>query len=353
MKTVVFTGPQRLEIRDVPLPALQPRQVLVRTRAVGLCTFEQRLYLGSRPENYPFRGGHEVSGEVVRVGPDAVTDAREGDVVALALLTRCGNCYYCRRGMDNLCVHNNENGLPGAVPGPSGLSEYVIAQDYQVYRSVPPAGEDTACWLSELALAEPVACVVRSVQAPPLRLGDVVIVQGAGIMGLLHVLLLKQRGVRVIMVEPDERRQSMARTCGADWVIDPRNTDLYEFTHNCTDQTGVNAAFYTAGGIPAIEQVARSLAKGGWLCLYGSTHPDGPLPLMSNDIHYRELFVTGFYSHTRASFAQAVTLISHQQLNMRPFVSECVPFPQLDFAFQRATSPDTYRVVVTFDVPIP
>src|SRR6266508_1184957 len=146
MKTVVFTGPQQFEVREVALPALQPGQVLVKTRAVGLCTFEQRLYKGSPPESYPFLGGHEVSGEVVRVGPQAMTEAREGDIVALALLTRCGNCYYCRRGMDNLCTHNSRSARPSAIPGPGGLSEYVIAQDYQVYKSSPPAGEDASRW---------------------------------------------------------------------------------------------------------------------------------------------------------------------------------------------------------------
>ena len=347
MKTVVFIGPKQLEVREVPLPALQPGQVLVKTRAVGLCTFEQRLYKGSPAESYPFRGGHEVAGEVVQVGPQAITDAREGDIVALALLTRCGNCYYCRRGMDNLCIHNNENPLPGHIPGPAGLSEYVIARDYQVYKSTPPGGQDATRWLSELALSEPVACVVRSVQMPPLRMGDVVIVQGAGIMGLLHVQLLKQRGVRVMMAEPDERRRQLARECGADWVIDPHQTSLEQFARECTAQ-GVSAVFYTAGGTPAIEQAARSLARGGWLCLYGSTHPDGPLPLTANEVHYKELVVTGAFGHTRASFAQAVTLITHQQVNVRPFISAQVPFFQVDDAFQRAIIPGTYRIVITF-----
>lgn len=351
-KTVIITGPQQLEIRDFPLPVLQPGQVLVKTHAVGLCTLEQRLYRGSLPESYPFLGGHEVSGEVIQVGPDAATDARAGDLVALALLTRCGSCYYCRRGMDNLCV-NNSRVLPGAIPGPAGLSEYVIARDYQVYKPETPAVADTANWACELALAEPVACVVRSVQGPPLRLGDVAIVQGAGVMGLLHVQMLKLRGARVLVSEPDVHRQSVARSYGADWVIDPLQVPLDEYSHECTGGVGAAAAFYTAGGAPAIEQAARSLAKGGWLNLYGSMHPDGPLPLTVNDIHYRELVIAGFFGHTRASFAQAVTLISHRQVDMRPLISECISFSQVDLAFRKATAPGTFRVMVMFNEPPP
>jgi len=178
-------------------------------------------------------------------------------------------------------------------------------------------------------------------------MGDVVLVQGAGIMGLLHVQLLKQRGARIIMAEPDEQRQQLARNCGADWVVDPRQTNLEQFAHAHTEQ-GVSAAFYTAGGIPAIDQAAHCIARGGWLCLYGSTHPDGPLPLTANEVHYRELIVTGIFGHTRDSFAQAVTLITHQQINMAPFISAQVPFPQVEDALQRAITPGMYRVVVTF-----
>src|SRR5689334_25139804 len=122
MKISVFTGPRQIDVREVEVPSPRARQVLVRTRAVGLCTFEQRLYRGSAPDSYPFRGGHEVAGEVVEIGPQAMTDARPGDIVSLALLTRCGTCYYCRRGMDNLCVHNITNTTaPDTVqiPGPA------------------------------------------------------------------------------------------------------------------------------------------------------------------------------------------------------------------------------------------
>jgi L-iditol 2-dehydrogenase len=346
MRTTVFTGPKQCEVREIAVPTLGPRQVLVQTRAVGLCTFEQRFYRGVGASSYPFRGGHEVAGIVAQVGPQAMTDARPGDAVALALLARCGSCYYCRRGMDNLCIHNTEARAQGDIPGPAGLSDYVVAEDYQVYTT-----DDNPPPLSELALAEPVACVLRSAQLPPLQFGDTVLVQGAGIMGLLHVQLLKQRGVRVIMAEPDERRQQMARRLGADWVVNPLqpDLDLAAFVRACSQGIGANAAFFTAGGAAAIQQGLAGLAKGGWLCLYGSVHPSGPVPIDPNAIHYNEWVLTGTFSHTRSSFRQAVRLIANRQVDVSVFVSEQVAFPNLDYALQRALSADTYRVVMTFD----
>ncbi len=340
VKTAVFTGPKQIEIQEVDLPSLKPDQILVKVRAVGLCTWEQRFYRGTDPSSYPFRGGHEVSGELVKVGPEAKTTAEPGDVVCLALTTRCGTCYYCRRGLDNFCVYSNDT-APGQIWGPAGLSEYVVAEDYQVYRANPELSFEA------LALAEPVACVVRSANTPPLEFGDVVIVQGVGIMGLLHVQLLKQQGVQVIVAEPDPARRETALAMGADFALDPRSSDFLPFVQDQTQMIGVQAVFFTGGGGPAIEQGLALLAKGGWLCLYGSVYPKGTIGIDPNEIHYRELFFTGTFSHTRASFRQAVAAISAGLVDLSPFISARVPFLQVEHGFELAITPDSYRVVTT------
>ena len=341
MKTTVFTGPKQLEIREIDLPRLKPDQALVKVKAVGLCTWEQRFYKGTDPDSYPFRGGHEVSGQVVEVGPAAITSIKPGDTVCLALATRCNNCYYCRRGLDNLCLHMNDTSS-GEIWGPAGLSEYVIAETYQVYQV------DSGRPFSQLALAEPVACVTRSVSLPPLEFGDVVIVQGVGIMGLLHVQLLKQRGAQVVVAEPNGARRETALAAGADLAVDPLATDLAELARQQTQGIGATAVFFTGGGGPAIEQGLAALAKGGWLCLYGSVYPKGTIELDPNDIHYREIFFTGTFSHSRSSFRQAVRAISAGQVDLSPFISAEVPFPEVQAGFELAIRRDTYRVIVTF-----
>ena len=142
--------------------------MLVQVKACAICTWEQRFYRGSKPDDYPFRGGHEVSGVVAAKGAQALCAAAVGDPVALAIMTRCGQCYYCRRGMDNMCENDKGGSLPGQPWGPGGMSEYVIAEDYQVYSTTP--GRD---WC-EVALAEPVACVARNVRRTPVAFGDTV-----------------------------------------------------------------------------------------------------------------------------------------------------------------------------------
>ena len=112
---------------------------------------------------------------------------------------------------------------------------------------------------------------------------------------------------------------------------------------------GYRAVFFTAGGAPAIHQALPALDKGGWLCLYGSVHPKAPVTLDPNLIHYKELFVTGTFSHTKASFRQAVALLAQGQVDATPYISQRVQFPDVARGFEQAISPDSYRVVVLFD----
>jgi L-iditol 2-dehydrogenase len=342
-RTTLFTGPRALEVREIELPPLGPRQVLIKVKACALCTWEQRFYKGSAPEDYPFRGGHEVAGEVVEVGPQAMTEVKAGDPVAVAIMTRCGACESCRRGMDNFCENDDGGQLPGLAWGPGGLSDYILLEDYQVYKAA--SGRDFA----ELALAEPVACVIRSVARPGLLFGDVALVQGAGIMGLIHVMLLKLNGVRVAVSEPDPARRRKALEVGADWVVDPLSEDFDQAVKDYTRGRGFNAVFFTAGGVPAVEQAVTVLANGGWLQLYGSIHPKGPAQIDPNVVHYKELVVTGTYSHTKHSFRQAVAMLSQRLVDVSPFISERVAFPDVFKGFEQAIRPDTYRVVMTFD----
>jgi threonine dehydrogenase-like Zn-dependent dehydrogenase len=342
-RTTVFLGPKELEIREIELPPVGPRQVLVKVKACALCTWEQRFYRGSSPQDYPFRGGHEVSGEVVEVGASAQSQARPGDAVSAAIMNRCGACPSCRRGMDNFCENDNGGHISGQPWGPGGLSDYVLLDDYQVYKA--SSSRDYA----ELALAEPLACVTRSISAPPLRFGDAALVQGAGIMGLLHVLLLKQSGVRVMVAEPDECRRSKALELGADWAADPLRPDFSEAAADFQHGRGFQTVFFTAGGTPALDQAIPLLAKGGWLQMYGSIHPKGLLQIDPNYVHYNELVVTGTFSHTKKSFGQAVALLSEGLIDASSFISERIPFPDVNKGFERAIMPDTYRVVMTFE----
>lgn len=339
MKKAVITAKETVELQEFPMPEIREDQVLVKVKACGLCTFEQRYFTGGK-EQYPFNGGHEVCGVVEQVGSRVASGIQPGDKVVVAAITRCGECYYCQRGMDNMCANGGDNPEPDTLWGPGGLSEYMVAEGYQVYKVSDEID------FSVGTLAEPLACVLRSVQKAHVTYGDTVVITGAGIMGLLHVKVAKLSGLKVIITEVDEARKATALRLGADRVVDPTKEDLLAVVREMTDGRGVEAVFYTAGGAKAVEQGINALAKGGTIVFYGAIYPKGTMSIDPNKIHYDEINFTGLVSTTKESFRESARMLSEGLIDVREFISEEVPLEKIDYAFRRAVSPDTYRVIV-------
>ena len=342
MKKVVITAKETVELQEFPLPAIRDDQVLVKVKACGLCTFEQRYFTGGK-EQYPFNGGHEVCGVVEQVGQRVGSGLQPGDKVVVAAITRCGECYYCQRGMDNMCANGGDNPVPGALWGPGGLSEYMVAEGYQVYKV------SDSLDFAQGTIAEPLACVLRSVQKANVKYGDTALITGAGIMGLLHVKVAKLSGLKVIITEVDEGRKAKALELGADLVVDPSKEDVVQAVKAATEGRGVEAVFYTAGGAKAAEQGINALCKGGTIVFYGAIYPKGTMSIDPNKIHYDEINFTGLVSTTKESFRESARILSEGLIDVSPFISEQYPMEEIDKAFRRAVSPETYRVIVRMD----
>ncbi len=341
MKIAVMTDPGKLEIREMEIPGFRKTEVLVKISAVGLCTWEQKFYKGI-PGSYPFLGGHEISGVVEAVGKEVAQDIKKGDHVVVASLTRCGECYYCRRGLDNLCENTGIESKPepGDLWGPGGFSEYFVAKGYEVYKI------SSDIELSIGTLAEPLACVIRSIDRSRIEFGDTAVVLGGGVMGMIHVLLAKYRGATVIVSEPDSSRRKKALSLGADYAVDPLNIDLVEFVKHRTKGRGAEAVLFTAGGKAAIEGGIKCLVQNGTMVIYGGTGSKDIISIDPKLFHYDEVCITGVTKHTKDTFRRAAELISHGKLPLNELISEEYPFDKIVEAFERAGAMDTFRVIV-------
>lgn len=341
----VITGPHQVVYEDVPIPEPGPRQVLVRMTAAALCTWEQRVYSGVDNWSYPLVGGHEFSGEVAAVGSAVAQPLAPGDQVAVAGLRRCGECWACRRGYDNVC--DNQHAVtrePGKPWGPGGFGEYALVDGYQIYRyprRVSPY---------EAALAEPLACVLHDVKRFMPPRGDTAVIVGAGIMGLLHLSALRSSGAVIVISEPDPVRRAKALEMGAHAVIDPSTEDYVESVKGLTDGRGASATYLAIGDPKAIEQAVQAAAKRGVVSIYASIHPRGSLIQVDpNILHYKEVILSGSLAQDHEDFLDAVWSIAQGTVDLKPVISAMFPLKQLEAAFAAATRPETYRVFVTPD----
>jgi L-iditol 2-dehydrogenase len=340
----VITGPNTIVMENVPLPELGPQQVLVRMRASALCTWEQRTYAGIDTYSYPLVGGHENSGVVVAIGRDVELKVKEGDQVTLAGLKRCGQCYSCRRGVHNLCDNARSKRVPNVPWGPGGFGEYVVAEAYQVYKVGPVA---TAL---EAALTEPTSCVLHDMKRHPIQSGDVVVIVGAGIMGLLHLVLAKQRPCFVIVSEPEAPRRAKAKELGADALIDPTSEDYGSRVNELSEGNGANVSYITIGIPAAIEAAVAAATKRGVVSCYASVHPRGTtITVDPNSFHHREVRLSGSIAQDPDDFLAASNIIGRREIDLRPLISMTFPLSRLADAFAAAGRKDNYRVLVQPD----
>lgn len=336
MKAAVITAVNKVEVVDVPVPVIGPRDVLLKIKSAGLCTWEQRIYTGQAKADYPFLGGHENAGEIAAVG-ELVTNVKVGDRVTMGS-SSCGSCRACLRGEDKGCPEHFLNfSLKGGHYGPGGFAEYKVHRSDGVF----PVGD--APW-DEAALAEPLSCAIHAARLLDARLGDTAVIFGAGTMGLMNLITLKKSGLRVAVVDVNESRLAKARELGADltFVSDEKIRERIKTAF----LGGVDHAI-TAYGSDAVNQDALDVLNNrGKICLFASAHPVTPFAIDPNVMHNKETSAVGVVSADRQDHALATEMIAYRQIDLAPLIDQGFPIADAAEAFHRATSAPSYRVIL-------
>jgi 2-desacetyl-2-hydroxyethyl bacteriochlorophyllide A dehydrogenase len=339
MKAGVLLGPERFEIQEIEKPEIGRTDVLVRLKYCGICTLEQRMYTGQMRFRYPVIPGHEASGVIEKVGEEAGLlreDLRSGVRVALDLVSRCGECYYCRTGASNLCVNRYKDGK--RILG--GFGEYRAVSSKQVF----PISD--ALPLEAAAFAEPVACCIRSLKKIGLSLAEDLLIVGAGPMGMMHLMVGLCMGARIFLSDPDSERLKAASRLGAYLTIDPTREDLPSIVREQTEGRGVDACIVTSPAEAALQSAFAATANNGRINIYTSYNEKLPLPTDANTIHRSEILVTGSEGRTEEDFLQAVRLLGFGKVDVGSLISRKVPFSGLEQGIKAAMTASTYRVLL-------
>lgn len=342
MKAIAVTGKSRVEVLEVKDPVPGHGQVLIKIHTCLLCTWEQRIFSGESSMNLPFIPGHEAAGEIASIPDGTVTSFKTGDHVVFKTLDDCGHCSFCYQGFNNLCGGESEKRVYEGISSSGGLAEYIaldVSKVFPVSNQIP---------YTVAAFTEPLACCVHSVRRVSPDFGETVVVIGAGLMGLLHMKLSLLRGCRVIMIEPREDRRVIALKAGAHFVIDPINENAESIISGLTGKEGVEYIFFTATKSSIAEEAFRFLKKMGTIVYYGSFHPNDPVTIDPNKVHYGEYVITGSYSPSTIDFFTASRLLSCNLIEVKDFLSEEWDMEDAQKAMERSLDPDTFRVAINF-----
>jgi len=342
MKACVFRGPGELAVVEMPAPEPGPGELVIRTGAAGLCHSDVRVFKGEKYARAGVVPGHEVSGVIAIVG-DGVDGFAAGDAVALCPIIACGACEFCRVGKRNRCparvtLGYDENG---------GLAEFMLVPE-PIVRLGHVFALPEGLSLPQASLLEPTACVLNSLELLRVGPGTVMLLIGAGPMGLLHLVLARRLGAIVIASEPDEGRRAWARKLGAIAVIDPTSQDITAIVKDMTDGAGADVAVVSAGSAAAARAaLGGAVRRQGMIGLFAGFPPNTVVDLDPNTIHYNELVLTGSQNGTIDQYRRTLELLP-SLLELRQIVSHTFSIDDAPRAYETRLEHEGLKSEVSF-----
>lgn len=326
MRAARFHGKGSLIVEDVPRPEPGPGEVRIRVRYCGVCGTDVHIFggeKGSAEVHPPVTLGHEFSGRVDALGA-GVENFQPGDRVSVDPNRYCGKCYFCARGMKQLC--RNMKGIGTVLDG--GFAEYICVPEDQVY-PIPAGVDDQAA-----ALAEPLSCALHGIDLTDIRPGHTVMVVGTGSIGLMMVQLARFRGATtVIAAEPNTARREKAIRLGADFGIDP----LREDTDALLAQRGVECVdrvIDCAGRVSTNEYSVRYAGRGAVVMLFGLTGPDDEMRLKPFEVFQKELTIRGCFVNPD-TLARSLDLMRAGIVRTEEIVTQVVDLEDIASVFEQ------------------
>jgi L-iditol 2-dehydrogenase len=314
MTAAVLYGKQDVRIEQIPIPRVESGEVLVRVKAALTCGTDLKVYqrgFHARMIVLPSVFGHELAGIVEEVG-EGVESFAPGMRVVAANSAPCGECYFCRKQQANLC--QDLQFLNGAY------AEFIKIPERIVRRNLLILPDDLS--FSESAIVEPLACVLRGVEASGVAEGDTAVVIGTGPIGLMFLQLLRNLGATVIVTGILPNQLALAQTMGANYVVDARRSNVVEQVRNLTDgQRGADVVIEAVGTGETWQQAMRMVRRGGTINLFGGCPSNTSVPLDSTLIHYSEITIKATFHHTPRHIREALETIRRGQVRAKPLIT--------------------------------
>ncbi len=328
MRAAVLYGPEDVRMEEIPVPQTGPGELLIRVRAALTCGTDAKVFRrGGHPTMIrpPSPFGHEFAGEVEEVG-EGVDRFKVGMRVVAANSAPCGTCRYCRMGRESLC--DDIIYINGAY------AEYIKLPERIVRRNTHEIPEHVS--FQQAALVEPLACVLHGFEESNVRIGDTVVINGVGPIGLMFVKLAKLRNARVIATDVLPERLDIAEKIGADHVVNASEiSDQVQAVRELTENgEGADVAIDATGSPELWEAALKMLRKGGLANLFGGCAPGTSINVDTGLLHYSELTIKGVYHHTPYYVREALDLIASDQIDGPHFITQEMPLDRVSEALK-------------------
>ncbi len=326
MLSAMLYDVEDIRIVDLPIPEIGPDEVLVRNRISTTCGTDVKNYKRGYPLlKPPHPYGHEFSGVIAAAGRD-VRGFREGDRVAVHNTAPCNACYFCKNGLPSMC--ENLTFCRGSyaeyvrVPAPIVRQNMFVLDDSVTHKTA--------------SLMEPFACAVYGIDNCPVRMGDTVVVNGAGPIGLMLARLAVLRGARVIVTDVLANRLALAAKLGVWQTCDLTGAaDAVAVVRSLTDGgRGADIVIEATGLIGVWNSSARMARKGGFVLLFGGTRSGSMLEVDATLMHYSQITLKGVFHTTPQHVLTALELLKMGVISSDDFIQHEYRLPELEQAIR-------------------
>jgi len=322
MMAAVLYGKEHLQVEPVAIPKIESGDILVRVKAALTCGTDVKVFrrgYHARMIVPPAVFGHELAGDVVAAG-EGVTQFAIGDRVVAANSAPCNDCFFCKRGLENLCedlLFNN-----------GAYAEYIRIPARIVERNTYLIPNNVG--YQDAALIEPLACVIRGFEETAPRPGDNVAIIGLGPIGLMFVKLAKLYGCRVIAVGRRPTQLERAAALGADdLVVGGDNSNPVARIREMTHGRGVDVAIEAVGKPSTWEWAVNMVRRGGTVNFFGGCPNDSTVNLDTALLHYSEITCKASFHHTPDYIRKALDLVCAGHITASFFVNREEPLANL------------------------
>ena len=337
MRTIVCEQPGELLLKNTLQPDERPGYSILRIRKIGICGTDLHAFEGTQPYfSYPRILGHELAGEIVQ------TENKEfstGEYVTILPYFSCGYCVACRAGKPNCCVRIQVCG----VHADGGMREYFSVPDSSLIHSDGLQAE-------QLALVEPMAIGAHGIKRASIAENEVILVIGAGPIGLATIECARIAGGRVVVMDVNEQRLEFCQTTlGITDTINPITENAAEKLGEITKGDMANVVIDATGNLSAINQGFTYMAHGGRYILIGLQK--GDISFSHPEFHKREATLMSSRNALRSDFEFVIDMIKTKKVDPLKFITDRISFDHLPTNFKPLLDPSNsvIKAIVSID----
>ncbi|MEW6102152.1 MAG: alcohol dehydrogenase catalytic domain-containing protein [Candidatus Omnitrophota bacterium] len=337
MRVAMYYNNRDVRLEEMPLPEIGPKEILVKVRLSGICGSDVMEWY--RVKRAPLVLGHEICGEISRLGGE-VKGYRVGARVFVAHHVPCNSCHYCLNGNHTVCeTLHTTNYYPG------GFSEYIRVPQINVERGTFLLPDEISD--EEATFIEPLACVLRSQRMAGLKPGQSLLILGAGISGLLHLMLAKSKGINPIMVtDINEFRLKVARDLGASKAISAKE-DVISVLKKANENRLADQVIVCSSAVSAFQQALQAVGRAGSILCFAPTEPGVTLPLPVNDFWRQSIKVMHSYGSSPSDTQEAIELLQKSRLPVTKLVTHRLSLKEANLGFRLvAEAKDCIKVII-------